>query len=42
VDDVEPGEWFDPAFLQRLVPTAIKLTIGDGEKKTQDIHVGGH
>jgi uncharacterized protein (DUF2141 family) len=42
VDDVEPGEWFDPAFLQRLVPTAIKLTIGDGERKTQDIHVGGH
>jgi protocatechuate 3,4-dioxygenase beta subunit len=42
VDDVEPGEWFDPAFLQRLAPTAIKVTIGEGEKKVQDIHVGGH
>jgi hypothetical protein len=41
VDDVEPGEWFDPAFLQRLVPSAIKVTIGEGEKKTQDIRVGG-
>jgi hypothetical protein len=41
VDDVEPGEWYDPAFLQRLMPAAIKVTIGEGEKKTQDIHIGG-
>ena len=41
VDDVEPGEWFDPAFLQRLEPTAIRLTIAEGEKKTQDVRVGG-
>jgi hypothetical protein len=41
VDDVEPGEWFDPTFLQRIEPTAIKVTIGEGEKKTQDFRVGG-
>jgi hypothetical protein len=41
VDDAEPGEWFDPTFLQRIEPTAIKLTIGEGEKKTQDLRVGG-
>jgi uncharacterized protein (DUF2141 family) len=41
VDDVEPGEWYDPSFLQRLEPTAIKVTIGEGEKKIQDLHVGG-
>jgi len=41
VDDVEPGEWYDPAFLQRLAPSAIKVTIGEGEKKTQDIRIGG-
>ena len=41
VDDVEPGEWFDPAFLQRLAPSAIRLTIADGEQKTQDLRAGG-
>jgi hypothetical protein len=41
VDDVEPGEWFDPAFLQRLAPSAIRLAIADGEQKAQDIRVGG-
>jgi protocatechuate 3,4-dioxygenase beta subunit len=41
IDDVEPGEWFDPTFLQRIEPTAIKMTIGESEKKTQDLHVGG-
>jgi hypothetical protein len=41
VDDVEPGDWFDPTFLQRIEPTAIRVTIGLGEKKTQDLRVGG-
>ena len=31
VDDVEPGEWFDPAFLQRIGPGATRITLGDGE-----------
>jgi protocatechuate 3,4-dioxygenase beta subunit len=41
VDDVEPGDWFDPSFLERIEPAAIKVTIGEGEKKTQDLHAGG-
>jgi hypothetical protein len=41
VDDVEPGEWYDPSFLQRLVTGAIKVTIAEGEKKVQDLKVGG-
>lgn len=41
VDDVEQGEWNDPTFLQRLSPTAMKITIAEGEKKTQDVRVGG-
>ena len=41
IDDVESGEWFDPAFLQRLLPAALKLTIGGGEQKVQDIRLGG-
>jgi hypothetical protein len=41
IDDVEPGEWFDPALLQRLRPSAIKVTLADGEQKAQDIRLGG-
>jgi hypothetical protein len=41
VDDVEPGEWFDPSFLQRLTAGALGVTIAEGEKKVQDVKVGG-
>jgi hypothetical protein len=37
IDDVEPGEWFDPAFLQRLLPTGTNLAIGEGERKTLEL-----
>ena len=39
VTDLEPGEQFDPAFLEQLSRAAIALTIGDGEKKTQDLRL---
>ena len=32
-DDVEAGEWFDPAFLQRIAPGAIRVTIGEKEQR---------
>jgi protocatechuate 3,4-dioxygenase beta subunit len=38
--DVAPGDAFDPAFLETLVPHAIALTIGEGERKVQDIRIG--
>jgi hypothetical protein len=41
VDDVEPGEWFDPAFLQCLATAAAKISIADGEKTAQDLRLGG-
>jgi uncharacterized protein (DUF2141 family) len=41
IDDVEFGEWFDPSFLQRLLPTAMKIAIAEGEQKVQDINLGG-
>lgn len=37
--DVEPGEWMDPAFLQRVAPAGMKLTLADGEKKVQDLQL---
>jgi uncharacterized protein (DUF2141 family) len=39
VVDVEPGEWFDPNYLQQLVGSSLKVSVGDGEKKIQDVAV---
>jgi hypothetical protein len=39
-DDVEQGEWFDPALLERLLPGATRITLGEYEKKQQDLVVG--
>jgi Carboxypeptidase regulatory-like domain len=39
VDDVEPGEWFDPAFLQRIAPAGTRLVVSEGEQKVQDLRV---
>jgi hypothetical protein len=39
VTDVEPGEWYDPAFLSQLVPVSLPITLRQGENKTQDIKV---
>ena len=41
VDDVEPGEWYDPSFLQRATSNAITVTIAEGEKKVRNLKAGG-
>ena len=43
VTDVEPGEWFDPEFLQQLRAASARVTLNEGDKKTQDLrlNVGG-
>jgi protocatechuate 3,4-dioxygenase beta subunit len=38
--DIEPGAASDPAFLQQLETSALRITIAAGEKKVQDIRVG--
>jgi len=40
VIDVEPGEWLDPAFLQRLAPRATRVSIREGEQKQLTLRVG--
>jgi uncharacterized protein (DUF2141 family) len=37
--DVQRDEWYDPAFLNQLVPSAIRITLAEGENKTQDIRI---
>jgi uncharacterized protein (DUF2141 family) len=39
VNDIEPGEWYDPALLDQLSRTAIRITLVEGEKKTQDLRL---
>jgi len=39
LDDVEPGEWFDPAFLDQIRGRATKVKIEEGEQRTQDLKV---
>jgi hypothetical protein len=29
LDDVEPGEWYDAAFLARIAPAAQRITVRD-------------
>jgi uncharacterized protein (DUF2141 family) len=37
--DVENDEWFDQAFLRQLVPGAMKVSLGEGETKVQDVGI---
>ena len=39
LSDLDPLEWQDPAFLAQVVPAAIKVTLAEGEKKTQNLRV---
>ena len=41
VTDVEPGEWFDPAFLTQLSSVSIPIALSEGENKVQDIRLAG-
>jgi len=38
--DVDQEDWQNPALLDQLVPTSVKVTIGEGEKKVQDLQLG--
>ena len=39
VTDVEQGDWFDPKFLERLVDASVRVTLGEGDKKIQDLRL---
>jgi hypothetical protein len=39
LEDVEPGALFDPALLQELIPSSMKLAIQDGEHKVENIRL---
>lgn len=39
VTDVENGQWFDPEFLNELLPSSVAVTLTPGEHKVQDVKV---
>jgi hypothetical protein len=39
VTDVEPGEWYDPAFLSQLLSASVPISLAEGEKKVQDLRL---
>jgi hypothetical protein len=39
--DVVNGEWFNPAFLEGLLPASIRVAIVEGQKTTQNLKIGG-
>lgn len=39
--DFDPGDSNDPAFLEQLIPGAIRISVADGEKKKQDFRIVG-
>jgi protocatechuate 3,4-dioxygenase beta subunit len=41
VDDVEQGEWYDPAFLDSMKEKAQRVTLQDGDKKSLDVRGPG-
>lgn len=41
VTDVEPGEWFNPEFLRELIAASMRISLADGDRKTQDIRLSG-
>ncbi len=36
--DVEPGQWFDPEFLQQFEDRAQQITVTDGSSSKADLH----
>lgn len=32
---------FEPEYLEPFIPSAIKITLGEGEKRKQDLRIGG-
>jgi len=37
--EIDPEQQYDPAYLEQFVAASIKITIGDGEKKVQDLRI---
>jgi uncharacterized protein (DUF2141 family) len=39
--DVSSDDLIDPAFFEFLLPSTVVITLGDGERRTQSLRIGG-
>ncbi|HEY3380957.1 MAG TPA: carboxypeptidase-like regulatory domain-containing protein [Vicinamibacterales bacterium] len=39
--DIEPGSWYEPALLEQLRKSAVKISLAEGETKAQELRVLG-
>jgi hypothetical protein len=39
IDPAEPGQWFDPAYLEEQVTGAARLTLAESGVRTQDLKI---
>jgi len=39
--DVSSDDLIDPAFFESLLPSTVVITLGDGERRTQSLRIGG-
>jgi hypothetical protein len=39
--DPDPAFLTDPAFLEQLAAGAIRVSLAEGERKVQDVRIGG-
>jgi hypothetical protein len=39
--DLDPDDLLDRSILETLAPSAVKVSLGDGQQKTQDMRIGG-
>jgi hypothetical protein len=39
IEDVEQGEWFDPAFLQAIAGNAERISLNEGSRETKDLRL---
>lgn len=40
VTDLDQSQLGDPTLFEQLMPAGVRVTLGDGEKKTQDFKIG--
>jgi len=39
ITDFDPAQLDDPSFLESLIPRAVKVVIGEGERKVSDYQI---
>jgi hypothetical protein len=41
LSDLDPEDLLDAAILETLVPSAVRVSLRDGEQRSQDLKIGG-